>query len=297
MRRRGARLGQHFLSSRSALQAIVRAAELDHHATVLEIGPGRGALTEYLLQSARQVIAIEKDSGLVRALREKFDSEITNGRLVIIEDDVRNFEPETDLPLALPYTLVANIPYYITGEIIRQFLETTRQPESMVLLVQKEVAERVVARKHPRSSGNKKPFDSAQGKSFGSAQGKPFGSAQGKESVLSLSVKAYGTPSMVRTVPKGAFSPQPSVDSAILLIKNISRKRFEGIDETFFFSLIRAGFSKKRKLLKSNLAHVVPAEEIEKVFETLKVSPRVRAEDVPLETWIALARKLEKHRT
>ena len=221
MRRSGVRLGQHFLTGLWAARALARAADISLGETVLEIGPGKGALTRELLATNARVVAIEKDAALVGHLQEKFAQEIESGALKIILDDVRNIIPEELGLVSGKYVLAANIPYYITGEIVRQFLTAQAQPKAMALLVQKEVAQRIVSK---------------------------------KESILSLSVKAYGVPSIVKKVPRGNFSPPPTVDSVILLISNISREFFSGLNEEIFFKVVRSGFSSKRKYLSNNLA-------------------------------------------
>ena len=163
------------------------------------------------------------------------------------------------MPPHEPYTVAANIPYYITGEIIRQFLTAQHQPSTMALLVQKEVAQRIVAQ---------------------------------KESILSLSVKAYGTPKIVAKVSRKHFSPPPSVDSAILLIENISRDFFAEISEEDFFTVVRAGFAAKRKMLANNLSTVFPKQKVLEALAACGVPEKARAEDVALGEWKALTKKL-----
>ena|SRR3989338_4923839 len=196
-----------------------------------------------------------------RGLSDTFAAEIQSGALRVVTDDVRDFAPQSSKLEAGSYVLAANIPYYITGEIIRQFLETDVQPRSMALLVQKEVADRIIAR-------------------------------NGKESILSLSVKAYGVPKIVAKVSRGNFSPPPNVDSAILLISDISKEFFNGIDESMFFKVVKAGFASKRKFLANNLAAVFGKEAVLHAFETCDMSPKIRAEDVPLEKWRTLTKTL-----
>lgn len=239
-------LGQHFLMHPRIAERIALAAKLEPNDIVFEIGPGRGLLTRALLEKAR-VIALETDAGLCNELRHIFKQEIEKKRLVLLEGDVQDFDPDT---LQNPYKLVANIPYYLTGSIFRKFLSAKHQPLSMTLLVQKEVAARIARAK--------------------------------KEGLLSLSVKAYGTPSYVFTVPRGAFVPAPKVDSAVLHIENISRHHFKNkTQEDRFFALIHAGFAHKRKLLRNNLAGIatLPPGLLHK-----------RAEDLALEDWLTLAR-------
>lgn len=258
--KRGARLGQHFLTGTWAAHSLADSVNIRPHECVLEIGPGKGALTRELLAAGGHVLAIEKDEALAQGLSSIFKAEITSEALRVITDDIRDFEPSDYGLVGGGYVLAANIPYYITGEIIRQFLETPAQPRAMALLIQKEVADRIVAR-------------------------------NGKESVLSLSVKAYGVPKIVAKVSRGNFSPPPSVDSAILLIADISKGFFGTLEEKTFFKVVKAGFSSKRKFLASNLA-VFGKEAVLRAFEACDISAKVRAEDVPLERWKRLAEEL-----
>lgn len=252
-KRTGAPLGQHFLKARWAARAIARAAGVEPGTTVLEIGPGTGNLTHELLALGGKVIAVEKDPSLVEKLKERFVNELAGGKLVVVENDIRNVSPQSLGLKTSEYVLAANIPYYISGEIIRTFLETADQPKQMALLVQKEVAERIARSK--------------------------------KESILSLSVKAYGTPRYVKTVSRSCFSPAPTVDSAILTIENISRSFFKDISEKDFFKIVKAGFSSKRKMLAGNLSKLAPREKIEKAFQKCDLDLKTRAEDVSLEQW------------
>ena len=287
-------LGQHFLHSSKIISDIVLVGKILPNDTVLEIGPGEGSLTEKLLPVAGKVIAVEKDSRLIPMLQEKFREEIKSGKLKLIEGDILEYDIESlvapdldefrggkahergnvlmydDESVSLSnkeirqrwsYKLIANIPYYITGQILRMFLETKNQPETMVLLMQKEVAERILAR-------------------------------DGKGSLLSLSVKAFGEPKLVRTVGRGSFSPPPNVDSAILLIQNISRFHLDGIPEKFFFKVLHAGFAHKRKQLLPNLSLILPKEKLVQAFEKAGISLQSRAEDIPLETWLTLSKLL-----
>ena len=250
-------LGQHFLHAPSYLAAVADAAQIGEGESVLEVGPGDGALTNVLLARGAKVIAVEKDHRLVPILNEKFKKEIADKKLAVVERDVLEYDLSYFFNSPAAYKLVANIPYYITGAILKKFLSEKLQPRSMTLLVQKEVAERIARSK--------------------------------KESILSLSVKAYGTPRYIKTVPAGAFSPAPKVDSAILHIENISRANFDNsLHEKKFFELLRAGFGQKRKLLRRNLETVL-GKEHPNILENVGVSENARAEDVPLEKWLSLA--------
>ena len=252
-------LGQNFLMHRQTAERIVKAAKLPKNALVLEVGPGTGMLTKELLRADMRVRAVEADFALIPTLEETFKEEIREKRLVLTAADIRSFDTET---ISEPYHLVANIPYYITGEIIRQFLTAANQPLSMTLLVQKEVAERIARTK--------------------------------KESLLSLSVKVYGTPEYAFTVPRGAFLPAPNVDSAVLHIADISRKSFTLLEEEArFFALIRAGFAQKRKRLMKNLGERFAKEDIAAACKTAGLDENARAEDLSLETWMILTRAIK----
>jgi len=257
----GAKLGQHFLTGLWAAHRLAEAVDVKSGETILEIGPGKGALTKELLATGARVVAVEKDPLLVRQLYDRFTKSIVEKQLTIIKADVRDFNPSKSNLTTEKYVLAANIPYYITGEIIRQFLETAVQPRAMALLVQKEVADRIIAR-------------------------------NGKESILSLSVKAYGTPKIIARVSRGNFSPPPNVDSAILLIGDISKKFFQGFDEKIFFKVVRAGFASKRKFLANNLAVAFGKDAASHALRMCDLDTDVRAEDVPLEKWKCLARQL-----
>ncbi len=257
-------LGQHFLKSEKALSQIIDAEDIHADDIVLEIGPGHGVLTERLLKLAGKVIAIEKDRELIPLLQEKFTHEIQEKKLILIEEDVLNFSPTNHSLLTTnsSYKLIANIPYYITGAIIEQFLSTPFQPELIVLLMQKEVAERIVARDN-------------------------------KESILSIAVKAYGNPKIVGTVPPGAFTPPPSVDSAILLIENISRDFFKDVSEALFFKILKHCFGQKRKQLGGMLTLIYGKEKTKSVLSNLSLERTVRPEDISLHMWKSVVQEIQ----
>lgn len=253
-------LGQNFLMHARIAERISLVAGISPDAIVLEIGPGTGMLTRELLKLAKKVIAVEADGALFEKLKVDFADEIAQKKLELIHGDIRNYPLNTAIAGDSGYQVVANIPYYLTGEIFRKFLESDNQPQMMTLLVQKEVANRIVA-------SRKKPLDSARG----------------KESILSLSVKVYGTPKREFLVPRGAFIPAPNVDSAVLSIRDISRKNFKTrADEKRFFELLHAGFAHKRKYVRKNLTALgLSAGDIQE---------KARAEDLPLSAWLALSR-------
>jgi 16S rRNA (adenine1518-N6/adenine1519-N6)-dimethyltransferase len=255
----GARLGQHFLKNPHYAEILVREAGVGTEDIVLEIGPGEGALTKYLLRAAKKTIAIEKDERLAEKLHETFAYEIVQGSLRIVTGDVRDIVPEDVGLEAGKYVLAANIPYYITGELLRKFLETAVQPRTIAFLIQKEVAERIT---------------------------------DARESILSLSVKAYGKPRIATKVSKGNFNPPPKVDSAILVVENISKQNFVDVREENFFSLVRTGFASKRKKLINNLSRTHDKDTITKAFRACNISIDARAEDLPVDKWLALAKIL-----
>lgn len=250
----GQKLGQHFLTSRKVIEESIAAAELSLDETVVEIGPGKGVLTQALLESGAHVIALEFDEDLIAFLEKEYVEAIENKKLTLIHCDALSFDTSS---IKGPYKVVANIPYYITGALLRHFMTSKHQPETMVILMQKEVAQRIVAGDH-------------------------------KESLLSLSIKAYGAPRIVRHVSRKLFSPPPKVDSSVLIVEHISRHFFEDIDEKAFFELIRSGFSSKRKQLANNLSHTWPKSIILESFDFLQIKSDVRAEDLSLGQWKSL---------
>lgn len=249
-------LGQNFLTSVPARLAIVAAGEIVPEDRILEIGPGKGFLTRALLETMASVTALEKDADLFPILTEEFSS---FSNFTLIEGDALAYDPPQT-----GYKLIANIPYYITGAILERYLSHPHQPETMVVLVQKEVAERVCAK-------------------------------EGKESILSLSVKAYGDPKLVYRVNKGSFNPIPTVDSGVLQIKKISRKNFHNqYHEQLFFKVVKTGFAHKRKLLLSNLKGEFSSVDMQELFERLSVPSKARAEDLPLPVWLSLSLEISK---
>lgn len=252
-------LGQNFLSSKAIVSRIAGYGDVKKGELVIEIGPGKGILTAALLEKEADVTVIEKDDRLIPLLTEKFKE---FPQFNIIHADVLETEIEKIVG-ERKYKVIANIPYYITGEILRRFLEAKHKPETMVILVQKEVAERIATR-------------------------------DGKESILSLSVKAFGEPKVCEKVKKEMFSPVPKVDSSVLKIDNISGSNFKDkIEREKFFTLVKAGFLHKRKVLIKNLSD--SGFEREKILETLHSfgkNEKARAEELPLSFWLRLLEKI-----
>ncbi len=255
-------LGQNFLVDPVHLQRIVDAAELHEGESVLEIGPGLGPLTERLLEVAGQVVAVELDKGFVRVLTDRFGSQ-PNFQLVhgdILETDVPTLMRRVDEAEPPRYKCVANIPYYITSAVMRHLLESEVKPELIVLLVQKEVAQRVTAE-------------------------------PGDLSLLAISVQFYGEPEVVDTVPAGAFYPRPKVDSAILRVRPYPERGYQVEDLDFFWSVVKAGFGQKRKQLKNSLNAGLPQFSSEQIVQALRVAGidvKRRAQSLSIEEWVAL---------
>jgi 16S rRNA (adenine1518-N6/adenine1519-N6)-dimethyltransferase len=253
-------LGQNFLTSDIVPGWMCTAAALTPGETVLEIGAGTGRLTRELLARGAKVVAIETDSRAVASLTETFSQELATGQLTLHYGDARFLTP-TELGLTHhSYKVVANIPYFLSGLLLRLMLEQENQPNTLVFLMQKELVARIT--RDPKAS------------------------------LLSLGVKAFGDPKYVKTVSRGHFYPVPKVDSAILAVTNISLKNFATIDKTFFFSLLHLGLGKKRKQLLTNLAEHYNRTELSTLFTELGLALSVRGEDVSLSDWLKLAQSL-----
>ncbi len=263
-------LGQNFLVAKPILQKIIAASNLAKGPAspktasrggdvVLEIGPGLGVLTKALAERAQKVVAVEKDPAMVDILLRTVAKEHPN--VDIVEGDVLKIE-NWKLKIKENYRVVANLPYYIAAPVIRMFLEAKVQPRVMVLMVQKEVAQRICA---------KPP----------------------KMSLLAVSVQAYAVPEIISIVPKNAFWPQPKVDSAIIKITPTALIR-QLADPTEFFTIVKAGFKHPRKQLASNLSKGlgIPKEEISLLLAQNGIEPVARAETLSIKDWIRLSRVL-----
>lgn len=251
-------LGQNFLNSSSVARDIVTAGSLTEGETVVEIGPGKGFLTRELLKTGAHVVCVEKDDRMIPLLTETFGVELGNGQLEIIHGDIVELIEKNTLKIPSAYKVIANIPYYITGFILRAFLERAYKPSSMILMVQKEVADRILARDK-------------------------------KESILSLSVKAYGVPRIVKRVPARYFTPAPNVDSAVIAIEHINGSAFKStLHEKRFFEVIKTAFAHKRKQLGGNLKDLY-GENTEATLKKYSINPKSRSEDVSIPTWLALS--------
>jgi 16S rRNA (adenine1518-N6/adenine1519-N6)-dimethyltransferase len=269
LRRSGLRarkgLGQHFLVDSDVLETIVAAADLAPEDTVIEVGPGLGVLTRELAAHAGWVVAIELDDKLAVALQKTL-APFEN--VVIINRDVLGTDPaqllrETiaDVPPGMAsFKVVANLPYYITSPVIRHFLEAPVRPETMVLMVQKEVADTIAA-------------------------------GPGQRSLLSISVQYYGKPDIIAYVPAASFYPRPEVDSAVLKIDVYPRPPVD-VEVHGFFRLVRAGFTASRKQVVNSLAQGLglPKTEVRALLEKAGLDTRRRAETFSIEEWAHLWR-------
>lgn len=253
-------LGQNFLTSGKAIFEIVKAGEIKEDENILEIGPGKGALTEKLLEARGKVLAIEKDRELLTFLDEKFTKDIKNKQIKIIGGDILEINIEKLFKKEESYKIIANIPYYITGAIIEKFLSINKRPIKMVLLVQKEVAERIVARDK-------------------------------KESILSLATKLYGVPRLVYRVSAGSFYPKPKVDSAVIVI-DINQEKLDKKIEIAYLNIVKKAFAHKRKIMIGNLKNDLKDVDWEKIFTKLKINLKVRAEDLTREDFINISKEI-----
>ncbi len=252
------RLGQNFLHDLGVLSKIMETSELSEKDTVVEIGPGRGFLTDELVKKAGHVIAVELDDDLIPGLKAGY---LTNKNFTLVHQDALTFVPPSE-----PYKLIANIPYYITSPILNHFLieqfTDGNPPTLLVIMVQKEVAEKIVAKK-------------------------------GKHSVLSLQVHLFGDPEMVCIVPKQAFRPVPQVDSAVIKIRVRPEPAIKG-DLKKLIWLFHISFAQKRKKLTNNLSAALrkPTTEIRDILTKLEINPDTRAEDLTLPEWQRLFNEL-----
>jgi 16S rRNA (adenine1518-N6/adenine1519-N6)-dimethyltransferase len=249
-------LGQHWLTDQDCLTAICDAAEVTSEDTILEIGPGLGTLTQLLVRRARQVVAVEFDQALATDLPRRVPTE----NLSVVQADILQFDLTT---LPKGYKVVANIPYYLTSNLIRVLSESLNPPTTAALLVQKEVAERVAAR-------------------------------PGDMSVLSVTAQYYWQVSLGRVVPAELFTPPPKVDSQILILHRRNEPLFSDIDTKHYFRVVKAGFAQRRKTLLNSLSgglHISRGEA-EALLLGAGITSSERAQALTLAQWYDLARRL-----
>jgi 16S rRNA (adenine1518-N6/adenine1519-N6)-dimethyltransferase len=250
-------LGQNFIHDDNILARIADAAMLNSRDQILEIGPGLGALTRYLADSAGRVVAIELDGRLLPILGQQLGSspnvEIVHGDILEL-DPIQYFQER--------YKAVGNVPYYITGAILRRLLSAALKPELMILTVQQEVAERIVAQ-------------------------------PGSMSLLSVMVQFYSEPELLFKVKAGAFWPRPAVDSAVVRLAVLPEARLPENEEADLFRVVKVGFSQKRKQLQKNLRALgFPRDRLEREFHKAGIDGRRRAQSLSVEEWLTLYRSL-----
>lgn len=251
-------LGQHWLRDRGVLAHIADCAELLSDDNVLEIGPGLGTLTSELLRRSNSVVAVEFDGELARKLPAQFPGK----RLTVVNEDILKFNLST---LPSGYKVVANVPYYITSKIVQLLMTAKNKPSVVVLLVQKEVAERLAAK-------------------------------QGDMSILAISAQLFAEVSLGDVVPAALFTPPPKVDSQVVIMKTRQAPFLTDVNEADYFRVVKAGFSSKRKKLRSSLAGGLNIEktEVESILASADISPDVRAEALSLDDWVRLTRIVKK---
>lgn len=247
-------LGQHWLKDRDVLSTIADAAELTAEDTVLEIGPGLGTLTSELLRRAKKVVAVEYDV----ALAAKLPGQFPGTQLEVVTGDILSFNLST---LPARYAVVANVPYYITSKIIQLLMTADNKPRIAVLLVQKEVSERLAAR-------------------------------PGNLSILGISAQLFAEVTLGEEVPARYFTPPPKVDSQVVILRTRTEPFLSDVTEKDFFKVVKAGFSSKRKKLRSSIAGglSITKDESEALLRSADISPDSRAEALSLDDWVRLAR-------
>ena len=247
-------MGQHYLIDNGVLQQILSTSQLDPQDTVLEVGPGRGAVTSQLVKRVKHVIAIEVDHHLAASLPEKLGNP---SNLRVINADARDVELTNVIEENISYKLVANLPYYAANPIIRRFLETDRhRPSLMVVMLQKEVARSMVAE-------------------------------NGRMSLLAVGIQLYGIPHIICDVPPEAFYPPPKVTSTVVRIDSRRHMAIEVENTGGFFDVVRAGFFAPRKQIHNSLGlglHMSP-EQVSHLLESAKLDPKLRPENLSLEEW------------
>lgn len=246
-------LGQHWLKDRAILEEIADAADLQPDDTVLEIGPGLGTLTSVLLSRAKQVVAVELDEALATKLPGQFPGK----NLVVHHSDILQYDL-SQLPAG--YKVVANVPYYITSKIIERLMTAENKPSIAVLLVQKEVAERIAA----------KPGDM---------------------SILAVSAQIFAETFLDIEVPREYFTPPPKVDSQVVILRTRNDALVTQADEKAFFRVVKAGFASRRKKLRSSIAAglAIDRHAAERILHAAHINPELRAQDLSIEDWQRLA--------
>lgn len=244
-------LGQNFLINQGVVEDMLEAADIKDGDTVLEVGPGLGILTKEIIKKNCKILAIEKDKNLIPYLENKFKD---NKNIEIRQSDILrekiNFKD---------YKIIANLPFYLTSRFLRIFLEYENKPSVMVLLMQREVAERVIAENN-------------------------------NTSVLSIACSLYADAKIIRSVSRRAFYPKPDVDCAVIKFNVFDKPKYKIEDIELFFKIVKAGFSARRKQIHNNLSSglVISGDKIKNILEKAKIDPTRRAQTLSLEEWVKL---------
>jgi 16S rRNA (adenine1518-N6/adenine1519-N6)-dimethyltransferase len=254
-------LGQNFLLNELTLEKIADAAEIQPEDQIMEIGSGIGNLTKLLAEKSAMVLAVEKDERYLPILKDELGGQLDSKVKLVFADVMRyNFQEV----LKPNYKVVANIPYYITGKIVEMLLAAKNKPTKIVLLMQKEVAQRIIA-------------------------------PVGELSILAISVQLFANPKLIDIVPKEDFYPVPKVDSAILVLDILEKPRHD-VDQKEFFRIIKAAFAGKRKQLHNTLKNNLhlSAEQVADLLKKGKIDPAARPQELSLQQWHYLYQNIPK---
>jgi 16S rRNA (adenine1518-N6/adenine1519-N6)-dimethyltransferase len=257
-------LGQNFLVNEGIYKKIVEAGQFEPSDIIVEVGPGIGILTDLLVQTGARIIAVEKDDVLAEYLKKRYSE---NNRIEIVHEDILKFNPQKTLPASERgnYKLIGNIPYYLTAHLFRVIFDPSAggwpRPKTIVFTLQKEVAQRIIA-KPPRMN------------------------------LLAVSIQYYASPKIMSYVSKGSFYPMPKVDSAITKLESLVKDQESREESERFFKVVRAGFSNKRKQLANNLSSIfkLPRPEVNAKLSLAAVAPMRRAETLTIEEWQKIAK-------
>ena len=256
------KFGQNFLINEEIINSIIEKSEISKEDTVLEIGPGLGTLTKALLKAAKKVIAVEIDEDMVDILKGRFDAP----NLEIIQEDILKLDLNEITKKEGKLKIVANLPYYITTPIVMKLLESEYNIESITVMVQKEVGERLCSGGNSKDSG-----------------------------AITMAVDYYADSKIIIDVPKDNFLPSPEVDSVVIKLDVLDNPRVDLINKKKFFNLIKAGFSQRRKTINNSLASgEYSKEEINNVLNMLGISAKLRAEDLTINEFAKISNELEK---
>jgi len=257
------RLGQNFIADKKVLENIIESSQINKNDLILEIGPGQGSLTYALSEKAGKVVAVEKDDRLYNYLLDKLGN---RKNIEFINDDILNFvgsKKFMETFSAGDWKVIANIPYYLTSFLLRKILELKNKPSEIILMVQKEVAERMVA-------------------------------GSGEMNLLAVSTQLFAEPSILFSVSKNSFWPKPKVDSMVIKLKVRGGKL--DIDEELFFKIVKAGFSSKRKVLANNISDKLGIDKgmVYDIFEGINLDRKIRAQELAISDWVKIYEKIQK---